>query len=170
MASKNRQNKEKEVEKLTSELKNAKSIALIDFTGLNMKSQSELKKQLREVKAKLKVVKNTIIKISGKEANLPVEALDDKVLSGQTAVVTAGDDPVSPIQVVGKSEIAKFKAGVLDGVFQDSNSMLSISKLPSKEILVSQTVGSIAGPMYGLINNLQSKMQELIYILGAKSS
>lgn len=167
--SQNRQNKEKVVNKLTDELKAAKSVSLIDFTGLNMKAQNDLKKKLKEAKAKLLVAKNTLIKISGKDAKLPSEALSESILSGQTGVVIATDDPVTPIQVVGESENIKFKAGVLDGEFQDKDAMVTISKLPSKEVLVGQTVGNIAGGMYGLINNLTAKMQELVYILSVKA-
>ncbi len=167
--SQNRESKEKVVNKLTDELKSAKSVSLIDFTGLNMKAQNDLKKKLKEAKAKLLVAKNTLIKISGKDAKLPSEALSESILSGQTAVVIATDDPITPIQVVGASEDIKFKAGILDGEFQDKDAMVTISKLASKEILVGQTVGSIAGGMYGLINNLTAKMQELVYILSVKA-
>jgi ribosomal protein L10 len=62
----------------------------------------------------------------------------------------------------------KFKAGIINGVFQDKDSMLAISKLPSKDTLVGQTIGSIASPMYTLISNLQANIQELIGILTAK--
>ncbi len=167
-----RQDKSLLIDKLTKDFSAAKSITLIDFTGMNIKSQQDLKKKLKGVNARLIVAKNTLIKIAGTKAKFPKETLDDTVLAGQTAVVLADEDPVAPIQIVGKAttetETVKFKVGILDGVYQDKSAMTAISKLPSKEVLVGQTVGSIAGPMYGLINNLEAKMQELIAILNAK--
>ncbi len=160
------------VEKLVKDFKDAKSISLIDFAGMNIVSQQDLKKKLKESKAKMIVAKNTLIKLALNEAKLPEEATKTEILSGQTAVIIGNDDPVSPIQIVGKaaleSNVIKFKGGILDGDFQDKDSMLAISKLPSKEILVGQTVGNIASPMYALISNLQASVQELLGTLMAK--
>ena len=104
---------------------------------------------------------------------MPKAATEDTILSGQTAVVLASEDPVAPIQTIGKfskeNEALKFKAGILDGNFQDKTNMIAISNLPSKEVLVGQTVGAIAGPMYALISNLQANVQELLGTLMAKA-
>src|SRR5260221_781749 len=105
------------------------------------------------------VAKNTLIKRAMDEAKLPKELTDKAILSGQTAVVIGNDDAVAPIQTIGKfaseNEFLKFKAGILEGLFQDKTAMIAISKLPSKEELNGQVVVSIAGPMYELISNLQ---------------
>jgi large subunit ribosomal protein L10 len=167
-----KQDKHNLVEKLTSDFKEAKSISLIDFNGLNIVAQQELKKRLKEVKSRMVVAKNTLIKIAFTSAKMPKEITEGDNLIGQTAVVMATDDPVSPIQTIGKfateNESLKFKAGILDGNFQDKDAMLAISKLPSKDVLNGQVVGAIAGPMYGLINNLEGKIQEFMSILDAK--
>lgn len=167
-----KQEKQQVVEKLTKDLKEAKSISLIDFAGLNIVSQQTLKKELKKVKAKMLVAKNTLIKRALIDSKQPKELEDKEILSGQTALVLGTDDPVSPIQVIGKQAAdnpsLKFKAGILEGIFQDKESLLSISKLPNKETLVGTVVGSIASPMYTLISNLQAGIQEFIGILAAK--
>ena len=60
--------------------------------------------------------------------------LEDSVLQGQTALVISGDDPVAPIQVLGKFakefELPKFKVGVVEGTFQDSANLTKLSTLP----------------------------------------
>ncbi|HEX6976887.1 MAG TPA: 50S ribosomal protein L10 [Patescibacteria group bacterium] len=161
------------IEKLTTKLKGAKSVSLVDFAGMGVKPQQELKKKLKEAKGSMFVAKNTLFRIAGKEANLPEELLTDTILKGQTAVVIAADDPISPIQVIGKflatSEAPQMKAGVVEGIYQNKESLMALSKLPSREVLVSQAVGAIAGPMYGIVTTLNSKMQELIYILSTKA-
>jgi large subunit ribosomal protein L10 len=167
-----KQEKIQVIDKLAKSFSDASSISLIDYTGMNIVAQQDLKKKLKATKAKMIVAKNTLIKIALTNAKLPKETTEDSILSGQTAVVLGTDDPVSPIQIIGKasseSEFIKFKAGIMDGVYQNKESMVAISKLPSKEILVGQTVGAIAGPMYALISNLENKVQELFYILGAR--
>lgn len=160
------------VEKLSQSFKDAKSVTLVDFTGMNIVAQNELKKRLKQVSSKLIVAKNTFIKIAADEAKLPKEIADDKILSGQTAIIIGTNDSVSPIQTAGKfaseNESLKFKAGILEGIFQEKDSLVAISKLPTKEILNGQVVGSIAGPMYSLISNLQGTIQELLGTLSAK--
>lgn len=161
------------ISRLAKNFKEAKSVSLVDFTGLNIVSQQDLKKRLKEAGGRMVVAKNTFIKRAADEAKLPKEISEDSILSGQTAVVMGIEDPVSPIQTIGKfakeNEALKFKAGVLDGLFQSKDSMIEISKLPSKEALNGQVVGSIAGPMYALISNLQANVQELIGTLMAKA-
>lgn len=167
-----KQDKKSLVERLSKSLREAKSVTLVDFTGMNINTQQDLKKKLKEAASKMLVAKNTLIKIAADEAKLPKEITDEAILSGQTAIVTSSDDPVSPIQTLGKfakeNTSLKFKAGVLDGIFQNKESLLAISALPSKEVLVGQTVGSVAGPMYALISNLENKVQEFMAIINAK--
>jgi large subunit ribosomal protein L10 len=130
--------------KLTTEFKNAQTILLVDYTGLNMTSQQELKKRLKEVGAKMTVAKNTLLRIAGTEAKVDDQALTDSVLSGQTALVTSSSDPVAPIQVLGKFakefELPKFKVGIVEGTFQDETNLVKLSKLPSKEVLFGQVL------------------------------
>lgn len=167
-----KQDKKSVIESLSKELKEAKSVSFIDFAGMNIVASQDLKKRLKDAKGKMVVAKNTLIKLASKEAKLPQDLTKDDILKGQTAVVIANDDPVSPIQIVGKmaseGSTVKFKGGYLDGLFQDKDAMVAISKLPSKEILVGQTVSNIAGPMYMLISNLQATVQELLGTLAAK--
>lgn len=167
-----KQDKSALIEKLSKDFKDAKSVSLVDFAGMNIVSQQDLKKKLKAVKAKMIVVKNTLIRRAADEAKFPKELTESSILSGQTAVILATDDAVSPIQVSGKfaseNEALKFKAGILEGDFQDKDSLIAISKLPGKDTLVGQVVGSIAGPMYALISNLQGSVQELLGTLQAK--
>lgn len=162
------------VQNLTEELKSATSIVLVDFTGLTVKAQQELKKRLREVGAKLAIVKNTLLNIAldksnaDKNTGLP----RDEVLRGPTALIITKEDPIAPIQILGKFaqefELPQLKVGVIDGKFQDKESLQLLSKLPSKEILLSQAIGVVASPLYGIVGVLQGNLQKLIYVLNAK--
>jgi len=157
------------VKDLAETLKSAKSAVFVDYSGLGVKAQQELKKALKEVDGSMFVAKNTLIKLAGNEAKLPQKAFENEFLSGQTAVIICENDPVAPIQIIGKfikdNEVMAFKSGVVEGDFQDTEGLEKISKLPGKEELGAQVVGAIAGPLYALVGSLNSPMQKLVYIL-----
>jgi large subunit ribosomal protein L10 len=161
------------VTNLTPVLANAKSIILVNYTGLSVASQQALKLKLKEVGASMTVVKNTLIKRAAESAKLDSQIATDEILSGQTALVTTEGDAVAPIQVLGKfakeNNVPQFKVGIVDGNFQDTASLSKISLLPTKDVLYSQVVGTIAGPMYGLVGTLNANMQKLLFILTEKS-
>ncbi len=157
------------VENLTKELKGASSVVLIDYSGLNVKAQQDLKKRLREVEARMVVVKNTLFKLAGKSAEFADDALTDSVLAGPTALVMTENDPIAPLSVLAKFakefELPHLKVGIVEGSYQNKNSLITLSKLPGKDALVGQVVGSIAGPLYGIVGTLNASMQNLISIL-----
>lgn len=161
------------VDNLSEELKNATSIVLVDYTGLSVKKQQEMKRLLKEIGAKMFVTKNTLFKIAGKNAKIPEETISDTVLSGPTAFIMSEGDPIAPIQVLAKfaqsNDIPQFKVAVIDGLFQDKETLLRLSKLPSREVLHSQVVGSIASPIYGLLGTLQGNLQKLVSLLSIKA-
>jgi large subunit ribosomal protein L10 len=162
------------VENLTGELKSAKSIVLVNFAGMSVKSQQELKKRLLVVGSKLLVVKNTLLKRAGEAAGVDKEALSEGVLSGQTALVISCEDAVSPIQILGKFakefEVPSMKVGIVEGKFYDSQSLSQISILPSRDALLGQVLGALVAPEYGLVGTLQGNLQKLVYILKSKGN
>ncbi|HKC04620.1 MAG TPA: 50S ribosomal protein L10 [Patescibacteria group bacterium] len=167
------------VEKLVEDLKGAKSLVLVNYTGLNVKAQQELKKRLNEVDGSMVVIKNTLLKRASEAAKLDPGMVDEEVLQGQTALVIARMDPVAPIQVLGKfakefasadgSPLPKFKVGMVDGSFQDEVSLNKLSTLPGRDVLLGQLLGSLMSSMYGLVTTLQSPMNQLVYTLDQKA-
>lgn len=160
------------VKKLVPDLAAAKSVVFVDFAGMNIKLQQDLKKKLKTAGARMFVAKNTLIRRAGEEVKLPSEALSDTVLVGQTAIVTASEDAVSPIAALGKFikefEVPKFKVGVVEGTFTDTEALVRLSKLPGRDILLGQVLGTLMAPSYGLVNTLQGNTQKLLYILNSK--
>jgi len=161
------------VDNLTEELKSATSVVLVDYTGLTVKMQQDLKRALKEVGAKMFVAKNTLYRLAADKAKLPEGAFTDTVLTGPTAFILTEEDPIAPLQVIHKftveREIPQFKIGVVEGSFQDKDALSTLAKLPGKEALMSQAVGTIAAPMYGLVGVLQGNLQKLVYILTESS-
>lgn len=165
----NKQNKTDLVKSLAPELKKASAIVFVNFAGLSVGLQQKLKLELKAIGSDMTVVKNTLIKLAGKEAGLSEELLTDEVLSGQTALIMTEGDAVAPIQVLGKfvkeNQVPQFKVGIIEGSFQNKEALLKISTLPTKETLYSQVVGSLMSPMYGLVGTLNGNMQKLLYVL-----
>jgi len=161
------------VENLTAELKSATAVVLIDFQGLPVKLQQELKKRLNAAGAKMIIVKNTLFKLASRSAKLSEQMISNTVLSGPNALVVTDSDPIAPIQILAKFasefEMPQFKVGLVDGSFQDKENLIALAKLPNKETLLAQTAGTIASPLYGLLGILNGNLQKLVYILDKAS-
>ncbi len=167
------------IDGLSQDLQGAKSVVLVNYSGLSVKSQQELKSRLKEVGGRMIVVKNTLLKLAGEKAGINKDTLTDTVLSGQTALVLADSDPVAPIQVLGKfskefvstagEATPKFKVGIVDGGFYDEASLTKLSSLPGRDALLGQLLGSLISPMYGLVGTLQNPLQKLVYVIDQKS-
>ena len=166
--------KHKFVKEFTDTIKQSNSTILVDYTGFTVAMQESLKNVLRDSGASMQVVKNNLFRIAAKEAKLPEEVYTDTVLTGQTAVITGTDDPIAPLQKIAKfikdNELPKLKVGIVEGKFQDLDSLVKLSKLPGKEQLQAQVVGAVASPMYGLVGVLQGNLQKLVFVLREASS
>lgn len=161
------------VKDLATQLTNSTSVVLVNYSGLTVSMQQDLKKKLSTVGAQMVVVKNTLFKLAGTEAKMPEEALSDAILAGPTAMVITEADPIAPLQIISKFakefEITNFKVGIVEKKFQDKNALETLSKLPGKDVLAAQVVGALSGPMYGIVGVLQANLQKLVFILDQAS-
>jgi large subunit ribosomal protein L10 len=160
------------VDNLSQELKGAAGVVLINFAGMGVKAQQDLKRRLKEVGAKLIVVKNTLLKRAAETAKIDPKLLEESILTGQTALVISSEDAIAPISILGKFakefEIPKMKVGVVDGTFQDEASLTKIASLPGRDALLGQVLSSLMGNLYNLVGTLQGPTQKLVYILNQK--
>lgn len=145
--------KEAKVEKLTELIKASVSGVLVDYKGITVEEDTKLRKELREAGVNYFVEKNTML--SRAFRNCGIEGFDD-VLNGTTAIALSNDDQTAPARVLGKfAESAgddKFnlKAGYVDGIIYDAAGVTALSKIPSKDVLLAQLVGSLQGPIQKL--------------------
>ena len=157
------------VDEIAEKIKSASSVVLVDFAGLSVKAQQELKSRLTEVGATMQVVKNTLFKLAGEKAKTSKEILSDTVLSGPTAIVVTEKDPIAPLQVLSKFasefEVPNLKVGIVEGNFQDKEELLKLSKLPGKDALFATVTGAVASPLFGLTGTLQGNLQKLVFVL-----
>lgn len=167
------------IENLSKELKGAKSVVLVNYAGLSVKAQQELKSRLGQAGARMLVVKNTLLKRAAEDAKLDEKVLTDEILSGQTAIVIGNDDAVSPIQILGKfakefvsaagDPTPKFKIGVVEGSLQGEADLARLSTLPGRDVLLGTLLGTLMGANYSLVGTLNGNLQKLVYTLDTAS-
>ncbi len=161
-----------EVGSLKERLTDAKSIVLIDYKGINIEEVDELRNRFRNAEVDYFVSKNTFIKVALNE--LGIKELDD-YLKGPTACAVCKADEVAPArefvkfykEVMEEKDFPKFKIGYVDGGLMSVAQLNSLAKLPSKEELLSKTLGALNAPMTGFLGVLQGIMRQFAYAVDA---
>ena len=136
------------VDEISSSINGASSVVVVDYRGLTVEEDTNLRKQLREAGVTYKVYKNTYVSraVEGTE----FESLR-AVLEGPSAFAVSQDDATAPARVIAnfakKAPKLEIKAGVVEGVFYDANGMKAIADIPSREVLISRLLGSLQSPV-----------------------
>ena len=152
------ESKKAKVEQLTELLKGSVSGVIVDYKGITVDEDTQLRKELREAGVKYFVEKNTMLKRAFD--NIGMEGFDE-VLNGTTAIALSADDQTAPARILGKfaeKDENKFnlKAGFVEGVVYDEAGVQKLSKIPSKDVLLAQLVGSLQGPIQKLAATIQA--------------
>ena len=152
--------KEKEafVASLREKMESSVAGVVVDYKGINVANDTKLRKELREAGVHYVVEKNSMLRFAFK--NMGIDAFDE-VLHGTTAVALSKDDQTAPARVLGKfaedhEDFFNLKAGYVEGVAYDAAGVEKLSKIPSKETLLAQLVGSLQGPIQKLAATLQA--------------
>ncbi|MDR3178856.1 MAG: 50S ribosomal protein L10 [Oscillospiraceae bacterium] len=154
------------VEELSEQIKNSCSGVLVNYTGINVENDINLRKELRENKIKYSVVKNSILL----RAFQTVGFLNlEGVLNGATAVALSEDDYVVAAKILCKfSQDNKFftiKAGFVDDSIIDENAVFDLAKLPSKEVLIAMVLGGLNAPITSLVYVLTGVLKSFIFVV-----
>lgn len=155
------------VEEISASIKDAQSVVLVDYRGLTVEQDTQLRKNLREAGVTYKVYKNTFMTRAFKDTAF--EGLT-QYLEGPSAVAISSEDATAPARVL--SEFAKtanqleIKAGVVEGVVYDAKGIASIASIPSREVLISKLLGSLQSP----ITNFARVMNQLAEKGGASAA
>ena len=169
MPSEAKLNSNKEVvQGIVEDFKAAKSVVLVDYRGITVEQDTELRTALRKAGVKYRIVKNTMTTFAVKEVGLDglVESL-----KGPTAMASSDTDLVAPAKVmaeyVKKIDKLEIKAGVVEGKIIDLAGVKSLAELPPKEVLISSVLGSLKAPINGLVNVLNGNIRGLVCALNA---
>ncbi len=160
--------KEAAVERMSKQLSEAKSVYLTDFTGLNVEQITELRRAFSGVKVEYRVVKNTLAKLSAKEAGC-----EDIVehLSGPVAMAFGMEDPVAPAKVIKqfskKNDKLKLKACLFEGVLFGEDKLNQLADLPTRDEVLGQVCSVLNAPISNLAFSLNGILSKVVYALNA---
>ena len=147
-------------------------IAIVtECAGMPVNQVNDLRKRLRQAKANLHVVKNTLaIRAIGGTPLVPLQAF----FKGQSAIVIGYDDPVLPAKVIRdfiKSEKCEeklqLKGAILDGNALDPARISSVADLPSRPELLSMLLSAFQGPIRGFVGVLGQIVRSIVAVLAA---
>jgi large subunit ribosomal protein L10 len=165
----NQKNKDT-VKNLREKVAKAKSIILTDFKGLNSNATNDFRAKMLEQQAEVTVAKNTLLKKALEEEKVDTELLAEH-LKGNTAAIFSYNDALSPIkplvEFAKKFELPKIKAAIIEGIFTTGEQVETISKLPSKEQLLAQIVGTMSRPLTGFVTVLKGTQRKFVYAIKA---
>ena len=127
----------------------AKSAVAVKYLGINVETDTKMRKELRENGVSYKVFKNTLIKRAA--AGSDFEKLDS-VLEGSTALAVSKTDATAPARIIAKyvkdtKNIVELKGGIVEGEFYDAKAIAQIADIPSREVLLGRLLGSMQSPV-----------------------
>ena len=153
------------VEEISKLLNGAATAVVVDYRGLTVAEDTELRKQLREAGVVYKVYKNTMINFAIKDTEFADLA---QHLEGPTAIAVCKDDATAAARVLAKfaktAEALEIKGGVVDGVYYDAAGIGQIASIPSREVLLSKLLGSMQSPVTNfarVIKQIAEKNEEV---------
>ena len=154
------ESKKAKVEALTEQIKASAAGVIVNYKGITVEQDTKLRKELREAGISYFVEKNSMLRFALK--NVGLEGLD-YVLEGTSAIALSAEDQTAPARILGKfmetaGEKSTFslKAGFIGEEIYDDKGVTALSKIPSRDILLSQLVGALQGPMQKLAAIVQA--------------
>jgi large subunit ribosomal protein L10 len=159
---------EASVKALRGLLADAKTFFLVDYQGLSAGEFNSLRAKVREAGGRVLVAKNTLINVVLKEQG--VEGFAD-TLSGPTALVLVGEDPVAPAKALTEfakahaKELPTAKGGLLQGGQVGPEALAKIAKLPSRQQLLSELLGVMQAPLQQLVGVLEGPQRNMVSVI-----
>lgn len=144
--------KKKEVADIVDKVKRAKTIVLVDYRGLNVAQDTEMRVAMRGAGVDYKVLKNRLVLRAFNECGYTEFG---KVLEGPTAVAFGYEDAVAPAKIVADT-VAKtnnkisIKGGIIEGKAASVEEVNALAKIPAKPVLVAQLLGMLQTPVRSL--------------------
>jgi ribosomal protein L10 len=140
------------VDALSGKIKEATSVVFVDYKGITVAQDTELRKQFREAGVEYSVVKNTLTNFATKNCGYDFS----EVLNGTTAMASTTGDPIAPARIVcdfakkNKLKTLAIKGGVVEGSVLSADQLNGFGELPSKNALVASVLGTFLAPISSL--------------------
>lgn len=140
------------VETLSGKIKEATSVVFVDYKGISVAQDTDLRKQFRDAGVEYTVVKNTLTRFAVKENGYDF----DEILNGTTAMASTTGDPIAPARIVcefakkNKMKTLNIKGGIVEGSVLSADQLNGFGELPSKNALVASVLGTFLAPISSL--------------------
>lgn len=154
------------VDEIAEHINGAQGVVLVDYRGLTVEQDTELRKQLREAGVVYKVYKNTMMNFAFKGTEF--EALAP-YLEGPNAIAISKEDATAPARILSKfaktAPALELKAAVVEGNLYNTDEVKALASIPSREELLSKLLGSMQSP----ISNLARVLNQIAESKGAEA-
>jgi large subunit ribosomal protein L10 len=153
----NRDQKAALVEELAEQIRSAEAIFAVDYRGISVSQAADLRTRLREAETRFRIVKNSLTERATDQAG--ADALKS-LLEGPTALAFVSGDAALAARALSDAGrtmgTLEFKGGLMNGATLSAEDVRSIARLPSREVLQGQLVGTIAAPLTQLVRTLNA--------------
>ncbi|MEK7084893.1 MAG: 50S ribosomal protein L10 [Patescibacteria group bacterium] len=166
---KTRKQKESELSVLEHGMNNAGGIVFASFHDLKMKDMDELRTACKAQNVEYIVAKKTIMKRALESAGK--QDVDVAAFEGGVSVLFGYGEDLAPAQIIAKfakgRDMVRIFGGFLNGVGIDGAKVTALSKLPTRQQLLGQLVGTLNAPISGFVNVLAGNLRGLVNVLNA---
>ena len=140
------------VDALADKLQTASSAVFVDYKGITVAQDTELRNRFREAGVEYSVVKNTLTRFA---ANKVGYTQFDELLNGTTAMASTTGDPIAPARVVCEfskknKNVVRIKGGLVEGTVMSIEQLQGFGELPGKDALIAQVLGTFLAPISSL--------------------
>jgi large subunit ribosomal protein L10 len=153
----NRDEKAAVVDEIAEQFGSSDAVFAVDYRGISVAQAADLRARLRDADARFRVVKNSLSERAADKAGL--ESIKP-MLVGPTALTFVRGDAAAAAKALNDAaremQLLDFKGGLLGGSVLSADDVRSIARLPSREVLYGQLVGTIAAPLTGLARGLNA--------------
>ncbi|GIV06508.1 MAG: 50S ribosomal protein L10 [Fimbriimonadales bacterium] len=160
--------KKEQVSQIRAWIRESKAQIFVDYRSLNVREITDLRKQLRQAGAELRVVKNTLYRIA-REGNLP--AALEPYLHGMTAIAFVSGDEAAAAKAltdyIKQARKAEVKALLLGERVYPADMVDTLAKLPPREVMIAQFLGALQSPITGLVGTLSELIGQFVRTLQA---
>ncbi len=155
-----RAQKEAQLTELEEKMGKAQSTMFAQYIGLTVSEVGELRQQLREADAEMKVAKKTLMRIATKNAGLP--EINEKNLEGPVACIFSFADPLSGAQAAFKftkdHKQVTLIGGIYDGKLLTKEEAMEMAMMPGREQLLAMFAAMLQSPLVSFVNICSSPL------------
>jgi large subunit ribosomal protein L10 len=161
-----KEQKKQIVSGLKEKMAEQNAMFFVSVNNIKVEDLLGLRRDLRAQEGHIQVAKKTLIDLALKDSGYTTSVRD---LEGEVAIVFALNDQVLPAKSIynfsKENENLKILGGILEKEFKNTQEIIKLAQLPTKEELMAKVVGSINAPLSGFVSVLQGNLRGLVSVL-----